>query len=117
MSYFVDKNICIACWGCIQICPVNAIVQNDNSAEIITNICIDCGKCKDICPLGAIERKDKISGENVREKNNIRYDEHSEKFDIVILGGGPAGLSAGYFAARVGFSVAIVERRQKFGEP
>ena len=117
MSYSIDKNICIACWGCIQICPVNAIVQNDNSAEIIEKICIDCGKCENICPLGAIERKDEISGENVREKNNIRYDEHSEKFDIVILGGGPAGLSAGYFAAKAGFSVAIVERREQFGEP
>ncbi|MCD6594318.1 geranylgeranyl reductase family protein [bacterium] len=119
MSYFVDKNICIACWGCLQICPVNAIVQNDKSAEIIPNICIDCGKCGNICPIGAIkigiDTSNKILPDN--NSDNLSYETVDKNFDIVIIGGGPAGLSAGYFAAKSGFSVAIVERRQKFGEP
>ena len=32
-----------------------------------------------------------------------------EKFDVVVVGGGPAGLSAAYFASRKGFEVAVLE--------
>ena len=37
-------------------------------------------------------------------------------FDIVIIGGGPAGLTAGIYAVRAGFKVAIVEKQFAGGQ-
>ncbi|MET1102166.1 MAG: FAD-dependent oxidoreductase [Pyrodictiaceae archaeon] len=34
----------------------------------------------------------------------------SEKFDVIIIGGGPAGLTAAYFLARAGFETLVIER-------
>jgi len=39
----------------------------------------------------------------------------SEKFDVIIIGGGPAGLSAGYFLSKYGFEVLVIERGAKLG--
>jgi electron transfer flavoprotein-quinone oxidoreductase len=39
----------------------------------------------------------------------------SEKFDVVIIGGGPAGLSTAYFLAKAGFEPVVVERGQEPG--
>jgi len=39
----------------------------------------------------------------------------SEKFDVVIIGGGPAGLSAGYFLSKYGFEVLVLERGVELG--
>ncbi|HKL94548.1 MAG TPA: FAD-dependent oxidoreductase, partial [Clostridia bacterium] len=33
------------------------------------------------------------------------------KYDITIIGGGPAGLTAGIYAARGGLSVALIEKQ------
>lgn len=38
-----------------------------------------------------------------------------EKFDVVIVGGGPAGLSAAYFLADKGFEVVVLERGEEIG--
>lgn len=38
------------------------------------------------------------------------------KFDVVIIGGGPAGLTAGIYAVRAGLSVAIVEKQFAGGQ-
>jgi len=34
----------------------------------------------------------------------------SEQFDVIIVGGGPAGLAAGLYAARMKLSAVLVER-------
>ncbi len=38
-----------------------------------------------------------------------------EKFDVIVVGGGPAGLSAGYFLAKKGFEVVVLERGEDIG--
>ena len=39
----------------------------------------------------------------------------SEKFDAIIIGGGPSGLSAAYFLAKEGFDVLVIERGAELG--
>ena len=39
----------------------------------------------------------------------------TEKFDVIIVGGGPSGLSAAYFLAKAGLDVLIVERGAELG--
>ncbi|MBK9529817.1 MAG: FAD-dependent oxidoreductase [Acidobacteria bacterium] len=40
---------------------------------------------------------------------------NSHKFDVVVIGGGPAGMSAALWCAEVGLSVLIVERKNELG--
>ncbi len=51
----VDKNTCIGCCTCVNICPVGAISLKNGKAEIDPNICIKCGSCEGVCPVGAIK--------------------------------------------------------------
>lgn len=39
----------------------------------------------------------------------------SEKYDVVVVGGGPAGLSAAYFLADKGYSIVVLERGSEPG--
>lgn len=41
----------------------------------------------------------------------------AEKYDIVVVGAGPAGSAAAYTAARAGLQVLVVERRSRIGSP
>ncbi|MBN1755264.1 NAD(P)/FAD-dependent oxidoreductase [bacterium] len=38
-------------------------------------------------------------------------------YDIVVVGGGPGGISCAYFAARAGLKVLLMEKHPRFGEP
>ena len=37
------------------------------------------------------------------------------RYDVVVLGAGPAGLAAAVYAARRGFSVAVIDRAERYG--
>ena len=50
----VDKEKCIRCGACLNVCPVGAISIINNKAEIDGSKCRDCGKCAQACPQGAI---------------------------------------------------------------
>ena len=50
----VDIDLCIGCGECVDMCPVNAIVMNDDKAFIIEDMCRNCQKCVRVCPVGAI---------------------------------------------------------------
>ena len=54
MAAKVDKNACVACGACVDVCPVDAISMED-VAVIDADTCIDCGTCVDECPSDAIE--------------------------------------------------------------
>jgi hydrogenase-4 component A len=40
--------------SCAAVCPVNAIVNRDNSVQLNESICIGCKMCGLACPFGAI---------------------------------------------------------------
>jgi len=50
----IQKNQCIGCSHCMNICPTEAIRVRDGKAELFENRCIDCGECFRVCPVGAI---------------------------------------------------------------
>lgn len=41
--------------------------------------------------------------------------EYAENSDVIVVGAGPAGLSAAYFLAKKGFKVLVLERRISYG--
>lgn len=51
----VDKTKCIACGGCVAICPVGAIKIVDGKAKIDPKKCVKCGGCMNFCPMTAID--------------------------------------------------------------
>jgi electron transfer flavoprotein alpha subunit len=50
----VDKKKCLACGGCISVCPQDAISWIGNKAEVNPEKCISCAICIKTCPIGAI---------------------------------------------------------------
>ena len=44
------------------------------------------------------------------QKQGIKEEEKKKKFDAIILGGGPAGLTAGIYAKRFGLSTLLIEK-------
>jgi len=52
---WVDVELCTGCGVCVEECPVDTIVMNDDFAEIYMDDCIRCGICHAICPTEAIK--------------------------------------------------------------
>ena len=51
----VNKNVCVGCRTCVDVCPVGAISMGDTVAQIDQEICINCGACQGACSVNAIE--------------------------------------------------------------
>jgi ferredoxin len=67
---WVDKNLCIGCGICVEECPIDAIVMEDEVAEIHMSECIHCGKCHDVCDQQAVRHDSEKVPEEV--KANVR---------------------------------------------
>ena len=50
----VDKKKCLACGGCISVCPQDAISWIGSKAQVTPKKCISCAICIRTCPVGAI---------------------------------------------------------------
>ena len=50
----VDPETCTGCGDCIDECPTEAIVMQDDKAVVNEDECIDCGACVDVCPTESI---------------------------------------------------------------
>jgi ferredoxin len=50
----VDEKRCLACGGCIAVCPKDAIEMFSGRAFVWVDKCISCAICIRICPVGAI---------------------------------------------------------------
>ena len=85
------KNKCIGCNSCVEICPENAIVLDDQGIHIDREKCKTCGDCVEECPSTAL----KMFGEywtveklfKVLAKDKAYYDK--SKGGITISGGEP----------------------------
>ena len=72
---WIDKNKCIGCRVCLEVCSVNAISIKNKKAEIDIDKCIRCGKCHEVCPQNAIRHdSEKIPVEvaqNLKHTRNL----------------------------------------------
>jgi adenylylsulfate reductase subunit B len=56
MSINIDKNKCIACGKCLEVCPGNLIYKNEEGKSYIKyeKDCWGCTACLKECPVNAI---------------------------------------------------------------
>ena len=50
----VDNRKCLACGGCIPVCPQDSIAWVGSKAFVDKKTCISCAICIRTCPIGAI---------------------------------------------------------------
>lgn len=46
------KDACNECWGCVRVCPVNAIRVIGGHSEVVQEKCVACGLCVTECGRG-----------------------------------------------------------------
>lgn len=82
-NYFVEieKEKCVACEECIEICQMDALELVNSHTEVLVNRCIGCGLCINKCATEAIslKKKDKetippkTSGDMYKQMIKDRY--------------------------------------------
>lgn len=50
----VERELCLACGGCISVCPQDAITMIARKASVNKENCISCEICIKTCPVAAI---------------------------------------------------------------
>ena len=70
----LDKQTCIGCKKCFEICPAKAITMNNNKPIIDRKKCISCFCCQEFCPKGAMKVKRTTTAKllNRSKKNNTK---------------------------------------------
>ena len=68
----IDQEECSACGVCAdERCPMNAIVEEDDTYKVLVERCIGCGVCTPTCPTEAIKLVRKPESEHVKPPNNL----------------------------------------------
>jgi NAD-dependent dihydropyrimidine dehydrogenase PreA subunit len=54
----LDKDICVGCGRCIEVCPRQVFAMGDKKAYIVDrDSCIECGACRRNCAFNALTVK------------------------------------------------------------
>lgn len=51
----LEKDSCVGCGKCAQVCPAKAITMRDRRPRIDRSVCIHCFCCQEFCPKGAMQ--------------------------------------------------------------
>lgn len=49
----IDLEKCVACGGCLDLCPAASIRMIDDKVNVDPDKCVECKICVQVCPLGA----------------------------------------------------------------
>ncbi|MDR3553447.1 MAG: FAD-dependent oxidoreductase, partial [Syntrophobacteraceae bacterium] len=94
-----------ACRRC-EDCGIRAEVKSDN-----VEVCVlQCSICRKEYPFYKTPREERIMSA-IKESDNAR-----PEYDVVIIGGGPAGLSAGIYAMRAAMKTVLIEKGAPGGQ-
>jgi digeranylgeranylglycerophospholipid reductase len=102
------RELCTYCGGCVSVCPARALVLAETLLVIDHELCTECGLCVGACPVGALSREPETRTAPMQGQS---------AYDVVVVGAGPAGATAARFAAQLGLSVLLIEKRQEIGSP
>jgi NAD-dependent dihydropyrimidine dehydrogenase PreA subunit len=80
----IDQETCIGCGECVFTCTVQAVMLNEEKAEIDRDRCVECGNCLRIaeCPTGALQQDELVyprvwrkyfSDNQQRWPDNVRF--------------------------------------------
>ncbi len=54
-QHVIDPEICIRCYTCESVCPIEAIEHDDNNVVVNADTCGYCMACIPVCPTGSID--------------------------------------------------------------
>ncbi|MEL6373850.1 MAG: benzoyl-CoA 2,3-epoxidase subunit BoxA [Pseudomonadota bacterium] len=54
-QHLIDPEICIRCYTCEEMCPIDAITHNDDNVVVDADKCNFCMDCIAPCPTGSID--------------------------------------------------------------
>jgi len=55
MRLEIDKKKCIKCFGCVSVCPNQALESTDDGPKWNKDKCTGCGACVNFCPVKALK--------------------------------------------------------------
>jgi NADH-quinone oxidoreductase subunit F len=53
-NFRIDQDSCTSCGLCLQVCPADAIMVNENRYSIDAASCVTCGECRNVCRFDAV---------------------------------------------------------------
>lgn len=69
-DYLFDKDKCIRCGKCVDVCRFNAIALTKTIPIVFTDLCHGCGGCVLSCPAHAITESKRVAGQISRIECN-----------------------------------------------
>lgn len=76
-TYFIretDKERCIGCGKCQEICPVDVIKMEGDFPQIDRQWCIGCGVCATVCPSSAVKLLRKTDALPPKDFKELHYE-------------------------------------------
>lgn len=67
---WINEKDCVVCGICVEKCPVDAILLENENVRIEMSKCIRCGICHQICPQDAVKHDSEKIPDEV--KNNVQ---------------------------------------------
>ncbi|MBN1327464.1 MAG: 4Fe-4S binding protein [Candidatus Cloacimonetes bacterium] len=58
MAHLINRDDCVNCGACEEVCPVSCISEIEEKRVINQAECVDCGACKEVCPVNCITGPD-----------------------------------------------------------
>ncbi len=92
----------------MSLCPSAVLELAETRLVIAEERCTGCGLCIQPCPTGALL---------VDEGEGPSLPLTRRRYDLVVVGAGPAGSIAASVGAKRGLSVLLLEKRQEIGSP